>query len=94
MDPACLEAQPSAFGWKTKFTLDNGLMYTQNLSQKGIYKKRDGCLGHPLLEYGFSSIPPPETTWDDSQWRWPWNLKCERQCLSKFAKERMECCLT
>ena len=41
-------------------------LYTQNQSQKGGYEKGDGYLGHPVLEYALSSIPPSEITWADS----------------------------
>lgn len=44
----------TVFGWKTKLTLDDYLICIQNL--KPLFEKGDGCLGHPVLECGLSSI--------------------------------------
>lgn len=53
----------------------------QDLSQKGAYEEEDGSLGHPILEYDLSCVPPPESTWADSYRSWPWYYKLECQRL-------------
>lgn len=61
--------------------LDACLIHMQDLSQKGAYKEEDACLGHPILEYDLSFVPPPESTWADSYRSWLWDYKLECQHL-------------